>query len=389
MANIERKRITLTVVGTLPAGTTVWDTDVRGFCARRQRSSTVSYLVKTRVGGQIRWYTIGRHGQPWTPETARKRALKILADPDAVDAEKAQAQADRFADATEQFFATHGPKLKPRSLEEYQRLNRMYLLPTFGRMMLADISRAHVAKAHAAWRQHPRAANHALSVLSKIMSWCEDQGLRPANSNPCRRIDRYPENRRERFLTREELGRLGVALDRAEADGLADFYVVAALRLLILTGARLSEILTLKWSYIDRERQMIFLPDSKTGQKPIALNDAALAVLDALPRLAGNPYVIAGQREGRHLVNLQKPWRAIRKLAGLDEVRIHDLRHTFASVAVASGGSLPVIGRQLGHSQPQTTQRYAHLADDPVRRLTQLTGNTIAAALKRPVDRET
>jgi integrase len=215
------------------------------------------------------------------------------------------------------------------------------------------------------------------------MTWAEDQGYRPEGANPCQRVQRYKENKRERFLTREELARLGAALDRAEAERITGPYAIAALRLLIFTGARLNEIMTLEWSHVDLERRMVFLPDSKTGQKPLTLNDAALKVLKELPKFANNPHVIVGHRYGSHLVNLQKPWQAIRTLAGLEAVRIHDLRHTFASVAVASGGSLPVLGRQLGHTQPQTTQRYAHLADDPVRQLTQATGEVLDAALRQ------
>lgn len=213
------------------------------------------------------------------------------------------------------------------------------------------------------------------------MSWAEDQGYRPEGSNPCRRIQRYKETHHDRFLQPEELARLGTALEQAEAINLVGSFPLAAIRLLIFTGARLSEILTLKWSYIDLDCRMIFLPDSKTGKKPLSLDDPAIEVLTALPRFTNNPYVIVGNRHGSHLVNLQKPWRTIRALAGLDDVRIHDLRHTYVSVAVANGGSLPVIGRQLGHSQPQTTQRYAHLADDPVRQLAQATGAALASSL--------
>jgi integrase len=191
------------------------------------------------------------------------------------------------------------------------------------------------------------------------------------------------ENKRERFLTPDELARLGAAFEKAEASHLVGSYAIAALRLLIFSGARLSEILTLEWSHVDLDRRIIFLPDSKTGKKPLTLNDAAIEVLKTLPKFANNPYVIAGHRHGAHLVNLQKPWQLVRTLAGLETVRIHDLRHTFASVAVASGGSLPILGRQLGHSQPQTTQRYAHLADDPVRKLTQTTGEVLALAMKQ------
>lgn len=374
-----RKKIGVAVVNAMPTNCTIWDSDIKGLCARRQTSKAISYILKTRVNGRVRWFTIGRHGQPWTPDSARKRALQILANP-AIGEKPVAAATQTFAATADTFLANHVAKLKPKSQEDYSRLIRTHLKPAFGTMAVTKITRAHISAAHTRWKESPRAANYALSVLSKIMTWAEDQGIRPDNTNPVRRIQRYKEGKREYFLQPDELARLGAALDHAEATNLISPYALAALRLLILTGARLNEILTLEWAHVDFNRRMLFLPDSKTGKKPLTLNDEALAVLSKLPRFENNPYVIVG-RHGDHLVNLQKPWQAVRTLAGLDSVRIHDLRHTFASVAVASGGSLPILGRQLGHSQSQTTQRYAHLADDPVRKLTQATGEVLAAAM--------
>ncbi len=224
-------------------------------------------------------------------------------------------------------------------------------------------------------------ANLCLAVFSKLLSWSEEQGWRAENTNPCRGLTKYREGKRERFLALSELTRLGVVLAEVEHHNSETPAAIAAIRLLILTGARLREILTLKWSYIDYQRGLILLPDSKTDAKPIALNGAAIDVLNNIDRLEGNPYVIVGRKNGAHLVNLQKPWRAIRKAAGLDDVRIHDLRHSFASMAVASGASLPMIGKLLGHTQTQTTQRYAHLADDPLHQLNEQIGGAIAQAM--------
>jgi integrase len=387
-SSASRKKLGLAIINAMPPNTTAWDADLKGFCARRQTSTAISYMLKVRIKGRIRWFTIGKHGQAtptgqtWVPETARKEALRILADPAAADAPP-PVELLPFATVAERFLANHRTKIKASTLKEYTTLMRMYLLPAFATKPIQAITCADVSTAHASWNSVPRAANHALSVLSKLMSWSEDQGYRPEAANPCQRVQRYKENKRERFLTPDELARLGAAFIKAETEHLVGPYAIAAMRLLIFTGARLSEILTLEWSHVDLDRRIIFLPDSKTGKKPLMLNDAAIDVLKLLPKFANNPYVIAGHRHGAHLVNLQKPWQLVRTLAGLETVRIHDLRHTFASVAVASGGSLPILGRQLGHSQPQTTQRYAHLADDPVRKLTQTTGEVLALAMKQ------
>lgn len=383
--------ISISVINSLQTGDIVHDTKLAGFGARRQKNA-ISYFVKLRVHGRQRWITLGQHGRPtpdgtvWTPDTARRQAIKVMGNPAISEKRNPSPKAEArtlFPAVADKFLALHGAKLKPRTLEEQQRIVRLFLKPAFGKLEVAAITRTEVETAHAGWKTTPRSANHALAVLSTMMNWAEEHGYRPQDSNPCRKIAHYPQNNRERFLQPEELTRLGTALDQAASQELASPFAIAALRLLILTGARLSEILTLQWSFVDFERGCLFLPDSKTGKKTIVLNDGAVDVLRRMPRLENNPFVIVGHIHGTRMVNLQKPWRRIRAIAGLDDVRIHDLRHTFASVAVASGGSLPIIGRQLGHSQPQTTQRYAHLADDPVRHLTQITGNAIMNAMER------
>ena len=162
----------------------------------------------------------------------------------------------------------------------------------------------------------------------------------------------------------------------------ANPFIMAAIRLLVLTGARLNEILTLRWDWVGFDAQCLRLPDSKTGAKTVYLNPPAMKVLAEIPKLEGNPHVICGGKSGAHLINLQKPWRRIRKQAGLDDLRLHDLRHSFASIAVASGMSLPLIGALLGHSQPQTTARYAHLSDDPLKKAAKTVGERMAIISK-------
>jgi integrase len=180
------------------------------------------------------------------------------------------------------------------------------------------------------------------------------------------------------MLSAAELARLGDAL--AAYDGSP--YITAAVKLLLFSGARLSEILGLRWEWINLERGEARLPDSKTGAKTLHLPPPALAVLKGLPRLEGNPYVIVGQKDGASLVNLQKPWQAIRKAAGLTDVRLHDLRHSYASVGAAGGDSLLVIGKLLGHHHAATTERYAHLALDPIKAAAASIAGRIASALE-------
>ncbi len=253
-------------------------------------------------------------------------------------------------------------------------------------------------------RDTPYAANRALATWAKMFAWAEGRGLVPEGHNPARRIERYREEGRERFLTSEELSRLGDALRLAETEGLPwdvdetspkakhlakpenrraklDPFAAAAIRLLVLTGARLRESLHAQWSQVDLERGVIFLADSKTGPKTIYLSAATQTVLGGLPRIEGNPHIIAGAKEGAPRADLKKPWAAVCRAAGLEGVRLHDLRHSFASFGAGASLGLPIIGKLLGHSQAATTHRYAHLDADPLRRAADTIGATIASAL--------
>jgi integrase len=224
----------------------------------------------------------------------------------------------------------------------------------------------------------------------------ERWGVLPDGSNPCRHVERFAEEHRERFLSEQELARLGAALKHAErlgreSDGESPF-AVAAVRLLVLTGCRMSEILTLRWQDVDLDAGLLRLPDSKTGKKTVRLNAPARELLAALPRIEGNPFVVVGGRDGEYLKDLERPWRRIRERAALANVRLHDLRHSFASVAAAGGHSLPIIGALLGHTQSATTQRYAHLGADPLRQASEAIGKRLETAMsgqkaaKHPAD---
>jgi len=384
MADQAAVRINKSTVTKLQEGQILRDNELKGFGVRRRKGAP-SYFLQTRINGRLRWFTIGKHGAPWTPITARAEALRLLNDinngEDPGQRKSRLRRAPTLSEASELFLKEHGAKLKPSTEHDYRALLRHHIVPALGALPIADLSQKHIARFHIGMKHIPRQANYALAVLSKLMNWAEDQGLRPSYSNPCLRIKRFPETRRQRFLSSEELERLGRVLAEHEQDNAQSPFIVAAIRLLMFTGARLGEILPLQWQYVDLERGLLLLPDSKTGQKAIFLNEPAVDLLKSLPRYPGNPHVIVGAKQDGHLVNLQKPWGRIRRAASLEDVRLHDLRHSFASIAASSGGSLPLIGQLLGHTQMATTQRYAHLAAAPVKELNEKVGARLAQVL--------
>ena len=364
----------------------IWDDELSGFGLKVTPAGRKVYLIQYRVGGRTgrtRRVTIGRHGV-LTPEQARTEAKRLLgtvaAGRDPAEEKRAVTDRPKLGPVLDQFLADHvDTKRKASTAREYRRITGLYIEKTLRRKKIAEIEQSDIEDLHISMKDKPYQANRTLAVLSKFFNWCEHQNFRPQHTNPCRHIERYPEEGRERYLKPAELARLGEALAAAEAN--ESPFVIAAIRLLALTGARLSEILTLRWEDVQFDEACLPLPDSKSGKKEIHLNPPALEVLTPLPRIDGNPYVITGRRKGAHLVNIQKPWRRIRHAAGLDDVHIHDLRHSFASVAATSGQSLIVIGALLGHTQPQTTSRYAHLAADPLREANDAVGGKIADAM--------
>jgi integrase len=379
-----KARIGLQAVRALTPGAITWDTEVKGFGVRLQ-ADTPAYFIKTRVKGRQRWMTIGRHGSPWTPDTARKEALRLLVEAsagrDASAPRRIETRQPTLAAIADRYVAEHGPKLKPRSRDLYDRAIEKFIRPALGKRRLDELGPSEIGKLHLSQKATPRQANVTLTVLSSLLSWAMDQRLMPRGENPCAHIKRFGETKRDRFLSLPELTRLAEALDRAEAEGAHSIYALAAIRLLILTGARLNEVLTLEWSHVSLDMGRLSLPVSKTGQKAINLNKQAIDVLRSLPRLEGNIYVIVGHRHGTHMVNLHGVWDALRADARISDVRLHDLRHSFASFAVSAGASLPLIGKLLGHNSPSTTARYAHIADSQARDINTEVGDIIAGAM--------
>lgn len=388
---ISLARITKRVVDGLQPGELVWDTELKGFAARR-RSDGVTYLVKYRVGGgrsgRQRWFMIGRHGAPWTPDTARKEANGILlqvrhGDDPAGEREKDR-QAETVGELWQTFRTRHAvPSKKARSLEEDDRLARIHILPAFEHRKVNEITRADIARWHASKADTPFRANRTLALLRTMLSKAEEWGIRAEGTNPATRISKFPEPPRERFLTETEMSKLGQTLYDFEARNAAPPHAIALLRLLCFTGMRLSEGMLLRWDWVDLPRRAIRLPDSKTGAKTVPLSTPAIDVLQSVLRIEGEGYVFPGRTPGKPIQGIQKIWQRIRVKAGLPDIRIHDLRHAFASVAVQSGESLYLVGKILGHRQASTTERYAHLTADPVQSVAENTANTIAAAFHR------
>jgi integrase len=390
-----------------------YDTELKGFGVAIYPSGIKSWVCEYRPHGGGRGtakkrVTLGKVTQ-LPPEQARKTAADMLAavrlggDP---ALEKAERRASVTVGELIDFFDAQyvGPMLKPGTAVSH-RIALEELRRAHGVLKATALTRSHVATLHFRMADRPYAANRAAAVWSKAFAWAAARGIIPEEHNPVKGLKKYREQGRERFLTVDELGRLGVALAEGETVGLPyevddtkpnakhapkadkrrvklDPYAVAALRLLLLTGARLREILHAKWEQVDVGRGVIFLADSKTGKKPIYLSAAAQAVLAALPRLEANPYVIAGARDGAPRSDLKKPWAALTRAANLRGLRIHDLRHSFASFGAGASLGLPIIGKLLGHSQAATTHRYAHLDADPMRRAVETIGATISAAME-------
>jgi integrase len=402
----------------------LWDNNPVGFGVAAMASGSKIYVIQYRQNGRSRRMKIGRHGK-LTPDQARSEAIMLLGSvergEDPIAAKKKAKQARTFKDVAADYMANHAdPKRKERTSKEYHRILKLWLLPAFGASRLVEITRTDVSRFHAKHSERPGAANRALALFSAIWNWAAVRGEATKENNPASGLERYAEHERDRFLTQDELRRLGAALNKAETLGLpwdidetrptakhlpkkkrtttVDPYAVAAIRLLIFTGARLREILHARWDHIDWDHSILRLPDSKTGKKPIYLSAAALGILANIEPRGSNPFIIPGEKKNAPRADLKKPWAAIARAAGLVEyvqdgdkltrartsVRLHDLRHTFASTGVGASIGLPVVGKLLGHSQAATTQRYAHIAADPLHKAVNLIGSQISKALTPP-----
>lgn len=408
-------KLTKRVVDQAPLEATryiVFDDEVKGLGLRVSPNGTKTWILEYRPGTGGRQVSkrrlkLGAVGT-LTPDEARRSARqKLYAIINGADPAREQSE-DRasktLSEVISAYLTEHAlPKRKPRTAEHYRDVLKRIVEPALGGRKANAIQHTDIANLHLKWRRTPSQANRMLAIVSSMYGFAAKRTMVPVGYNPARGVEKYPEKGRERFLTSEELAALGDALREAETIGIewqvdegaptskhvpkanrrtiVGPHAVAAIRLLMFTGARLREILHLKWTEVDLERGLLLLPDSKTGRKPIYLNAAAIGILTDLQRIG--TYVIAGDNPEAPRADLKRPWQLISRRAGVTGVRLHDLRHTYASFGAGLGLGLPIIGKLLGHAHSSTTERYAHLHNDPIRRASDEIGKRIADTLEK------
>ncbi|MEM7048137.1 MAG: tyrosine-type recombinase/integrase [Acidobacteriota bacterium] len=364
-----------------------FDESLSGFGLRCRPSGSKAFLIQYRdASGRTRKYTLGRYGH-LTPTQARQLArdhlARIAQGANPAEERKQGREGLTVSELAEVYMERHArPKKKPSSIQSDERLLRLVIIPSLGRLKVAAVTRGDVAKMHDKHRGTPTQANRAASLAGKMFALAERWGYRADGSNPARNIDRYKEEPRKRYLTGEETSRLAEALKEAEGSNSEHPSAILCIRLLLLTGARRGEILGLRWDEVDLPGNRLRLQDSKTGAKDIQLNAPTLELLTNAARVDGNPFVCWGNTPEGPFIGIDKSWRRIRSAAELEDVRLHDLRHSYAAAAVGAGMSLPVIGGLLGHKTPATTKRYAHLESDVLQRAASQIGAEVAARMR-------
>lgn len=384
-------KLTKRIVDALKSGEkdlVIWDDDLPGFGIRVKPSGVKSYILQYRNEvGRSKRATLGRHGV-LTADAARKQAKQIMASvaqgADPVTEKSIARKAPVVNELLNRYLKEHVQvHNKPTTQATATLLVNKFIRPDIGQLKVAGINRNDILRLHSKMVDTPSQANVVLSIISKAFNLAEVWGWREESTNPVRLIKRYPENKRERFLSSDELQQLGDTLAKAELEQTGLPNVIAVIRLLALTGCRLSEILNLKWDYIDFKAGMLNLPDAKAGARSQSLATTALDILASIKRIDGMEWVLPNKLNTGPIdkSNMERAWRRIRKNAKLEDVRMHDLRHTVGTIAGASGANAFMVRDLLGHKSLAMTSRYVNRDVDPQRALVNQVANQIDAAM--------
>ena len=376
----------------------VYDTDVKGFGCRVTAAGAKSFVLNYRFAGREHRYTIGSFPD-WSVVAARNEAASLKREidrgRDPMAEREHERQAPTAAALADRYLAEHVEvHNKPRTRVENRRMVEQIIKPKLGRLKAEAIEHDDVARLHREMKRTPRQANLTVALLSKMFNLAERWKIRPLNSNPCRHIERYPETKRERFLSAVELERVGAALRAAETEGAIRPEVAACIRLLALTGCRLSEAVSLTWDAIDSKGGVWRLADAKAGARTVPLGAPALALLASLGRSDGHVFASA---DGKPVTDnvIERAWigekaqpkhrkaarPGIRDRAGIPDVRVHDLRHTVGTYAGGAGLNAFVVRDLLGHRTVSMAGRYVSRNADPLRQAADVVSGQIAAAL--------
>lgn len=375
-----KTRINRSSVAALRRGDWLTDDTLPGFKVRRPNRHAL-YGLNIRINGRMRWYSIGSE-LDLTPDQARAEAERLRGlkrqgvDP-AADRDRRKSS-PTVEKAAARFVAEHvRPKLRPRTIVHYQEIIEGLIAPRFGTWRVNSVTESDVAQWHASLVNTPTRANRALAILSSLMSWAIRQKMRLGN--PCEGTARYREQPINRYPTPAQLTRIVSALDELLHENAVNPFFAAGVKVMIMTGARRSEIFEAQWAWLDLERRCLTLPDSKTGAKIIILPTTAVELIISLPRLEGCRWIFPSTKTDKPFVNFNAQWKPVLERADVGDWRLHDLRHGFASAAVENGAPLHVVGRQLGHARPATTNRYAHVCDDTRRTAVELVTSLLVA----------